>query len=89
MSVNKILEQREQTHGSFRTHAQTAQYIKVVMQSTEKWRGLNWQQREALEMITHKIARILSGKADYQDHWDDIAGYTTLVSRELGEKDTK
>lgn len=89
MSVDKILEQREQTHGSFRTHAQTAQYLKATMRATEKWNELEWGQKEALEMITHKIARILNGNADYKDHWDDIAGYATLVSRELGEKDTK
>ena len=33
---------------------------------------------EALEMIAHKIARILSGDADYADNWVDIAGYAQL-----------
>jgi hypothetical protein len=31
----------------------------------------------------HKIGRILAGNPDHKDHWDDIAGYTTLVAREL------
>ncbi|WP_257617167.1 hypothetical protein [Campylobacter pinnipediorum] len=40
-------------------------------------------------MIAHKIARILAGNPNYKDHWDDIAGYATLVSKELeNDKDT-
>jgi hypothetical protein len=37
--------------------------------------------REALDMIAHKIGRILAGNPMYKDHWDDIAGYATLVSK--------
>jgi hypothetical protein len=31
-------------------------------------------------MIALKLSRILSGKPDEQDHWDDIAGYARLAS---------
>jgi hypothetical protein len=36
-----------------------------------------------LEMIAHKIARILSGDPNHRDHWEDIAGYAELVVREI------
>lgn len=49
----------------------------------EKWISLQPDQREALEMIAHKIARILGGDPDYIDNWDDIAGYSTLVANRL------
>ena len=39
--------------------------------------------RESLEMIEHKIARIISGNAYEPDHWLDIMGYAALVLREL------
>ena len=47
------------------------------------WDALTARQAEALEMIAHKIARILNGNPNYADHWADIAGYATLVQREL------
>jgi len=31
-------------------------------------------------MIALKLSRILSGQADFKDHWDDIAGYAKLAS---------
>ena len=44
-------------------------------------------QREALEMIAHKIARILNGDPNYADNWIDIAGYATLVANRLEKED--
>lgn len=34
-------------------------------------------------MIAHKLARIAVGDPDVNDHWDDIAGYATLVSQRM------
>jgi hypothetical protein len=45
-------------------------------------------QREALDMIAHKIARIINGDPDYADSWVDIAGYATLVSERLKDDST-
>lgn len=41
--------------------------------------------REALEMIAHKIGRILAGDPAYDDSWVDIAGYATRVAERLKE----
>lgn len=48
-----------------------------------KFKGLTPDQREALEMIAHKIGRILNGDPDYADSWRDIAGYAQLVCDRL------
>ena len=40
-------------------------------------------QIECLEMIAHKIGRILNGDPNYGDSWRDIAGYATLVADRL------
>jgi hypothetical protein len=40
-------------------------------------------QREALEMMQHKIARILNGDATYLDNWVDLVGYLQLVASRL------
>jgi hypothetical protein len=58
------------------------------MHSADNWTGLAPDQQEALEMIQHKIARILNGDPDYFDNWHDIAGYATLVAMRLGDDET-
>ena len=54
-----------------------------MLADSGKWRKLNAAQRESLEMICHKIARILNGDPNYIDNWTDIAGYAVLVEQEL------
>lgn len=53
------------------------------MAKSPKWRSLDPDQKEALEMIVHKIGRILNGDPDYADSWHDIAGYAKLVEDRL------
>lgn len=43
-------------------------------------------QSEALHMICSKLARIANGDANHVDSWHDIAGYATLVVKELERK---
>lgn len=80
-STEEILSERQKTHGEFSTHAEIAQGLKDVMRSHDG--NLTPAQKESLEMILHKVARILNGNANHKDHWDDIAGYATLVARTL------
>lgn len=49
------------------------------------WHELSCDQKEALETIATKIARILNGDPDYIDNWVDIAGYAMLVVERLKE----
>ena len=86
MTIQKTLKERQKTHGDFATHALISQSIKESMWSfitKEKMDSLEPYQVEALEMIAHKIARILNGNPNTHDHWHDIAGYATLVANEL------
>lgn len=80
-TVNDTLAERQKTHGHFSDHATTCQAIKSVMKTSDGWDGLCAEHKEALEMITHKIARILSGDPSYKDHWHDIGGYAALGER--------
>jgi len=81
--INETLAQRQETHGSFITHADISQRLKAVMYEYSDFKYLESDQKEALEMIAHKIARILNGNPDIHDHWHDIAGYATLVANRL------
>lgn len=83
--INETLNERGARYGTFTGHAEIAQQLKAVMRVYEAKRGcdLDPDQREALEMIAHKIARILNGDPNYADSWVDIAGYAKLVADRL------
>lgn len=86
VSIQTILAERGARYGEFIDHARISQILKDEMRlciSKNKWESLAADQREALEMIAHKIARILNGDPDYSDSWRDIAGYATLVADRL------
>ena len=82
-STESLLTERGKRYGKFTGHAAITQDLKLVMQATDRWLDLADDQREALEMIAHKIGRILNGDPDYDDSWVDIAGYAQLVADRL------
>lgn len=81
MSTEQVLAERQKTHGSFEEHAALTQALKDTVRDSPGWNNLSWQHSEALEMILHKIGRIMAGNPNYTDHWVDIAGYATLGER--------
>ena len=74
-----VLSQRGGTHGDFEVGAQVAQRLKGIMHSSPRWQTMSLVQREALENVTGKLARILTGDPDFLDHYRDIIGYTQLA----------
>ena len=85
--VKATLAERGDRYGTFDGHAEIAQRLKGITRHFEAVRAcdLHPDQREALEMIMHKVARILNGDTNYIDNWVDIAGYATLVADRLEE----
>jgi hypothetical protein len=83
--VDNLLDEREKRYGQFKAHTEISQGIKLAMHQTPQWNALKPHQKESLDMIAHKIARILNGDPDYPDNWRDISGYSELVVRELSK----
>lgn len=81
--VEATLNERGKRYGEFAEHARIAQELKHVMRSKVGWDALSPDKKEALEMVAHKVARILNGDPNYADSWHDIAGYATLVEKKL------
>lgn len=81
--IESIIEERGKHYGEFYNHARIAQNLKNVMQDTPNWEWLNPPMKEALEMVAHKIGRILNGDPNYKDSWTDIIGYIRLVEKDL------
>ena len=86
-AIDSILAERGRTHGDYRDHAAVTQAIKDIYRGHKGWERLTACQRETLDMLAHKIGRILAGDPSHQDHWDDIAGYARLVSKEIAGPD--
>lgn len=82
-SLDDTLIERGSRYGPFEGHADITQRLKYEMRCTVGWQRLNSSQREALEMVMHKVGRILNGDPNYADSWVDIAGYAQLVVKQL------
>lgn len=84
LSISDVLDERGKSYGPFIGHARVTQAIKHAIFNHAP--VLEDDQREALEMIAHKIGRIINGNPDYVDSWVDIAGYAQLVADRLNGK---
>lgn len=90
MDINETLKERGSRYGEFKTHADITQTLKRVMRGETvvcetNWNTLSNDKQEALEMIAHKIGRIINGDPEYKDSWRDIAGYAQLVADTLND----
>lgn len=81
--IETTLSERGKNYGSFDGHAEISQCIKVAFKLSPNWNQLSSDKKESLEMIAHKIARIINGNPDYKDSWVDIEGYAHLISQNL------
>lgn len=82
-ATEQLITERGSRYGKFKDGAEIMQELKTVMREVDGWHNLTPSQREALDMIQHKIGRILNGDPTYDDSWKDIAGYATLIVNEL------
>lgn len=84
-TIDATLAERGSRYGAFKGHAEITQGLKRVMHAAPNWAELSDDQRECLEMVAHKIGRVLNEGADanYADNFVDIAGYAKLVADRL------
>jgi len=81
--IQDILDARKKTHGCFEVRIYTSQLLKDSMRDSPNWIELDMDQKECLDMVAHKLARILCGNPNELDHYVDIIGYCTLVLNRL------
>jgi hypothetical protein len=82
-AIDTTLDERGTKYGEYATHAYITQAMKRAMADSPNWSALAVDMKEALEMVAHKIGRILNGDPDYIDSWHDIIGYVRLVEQRL------
>lgn len=83
--ITEVLQERGSRYGKFTGHAEVTQMLKTVIATAlnKRKRTLAPDQQEALDMVCHKIGRIVNGDPDYADSWVDVAGYAKLVADRL------
>lgn len=80
-TINATLNERGSRYGGFEGHAKVTVQLKQALQKCPKYDTLHPVAREALDMIAHKMGRIINGDQSYADSWHDIAGYATLAEQ--------
>jgi hypothetical protein len=81
--IEKVLYERGKRYGEYPDHAMITQDIKRAIHSGRSWDSCNPHMQETLDMIAHKIGRIVNGDPYYVDSWTDIIGYARLTEKEL------
>jgi hypothetical protein len=79
MAPRVVVPDRQKTHGKFHEYAYIAQALKDIIKDSPNYIRLMSSQKEGLDMICGKIARICTGNPDEPDHWVDIGGYAQRV----------
>jgi hypothetical protein len=83
--TDDLLKTRSKDYGNFHTLANLSQTLNSII--AQHYNNVQQQEftpmphfmAEALQMICHKISRIVNGNIYYDDSWKDIAGYAQLV----------
>lgn len=84
-AITATITSRATSHGDFVHMAEVAQGLKDYIKSEGPYAGMTSCQREALDMICTKLARIITGDPNHKDHWHDIAGYAQLAESSIPE----
>lgn len=90
-NVDSVLKERGSRYGDFKTHAEITQTLKAVVNTylIQLDKKLTASQAESIDMIFHKIGRIVNGDPNYIDSWVDIGGYSKLIVDELEQQEKK
>ena len=83
--IDAVLAERGNRYGEFNRHAILTQGIKEIIREGPSFTDMDDDLVEALDMIAHKIGRIVNGSPTYKDSWTDIAGYAMLIANRLEE----
>ena len=90
-SIDEVTAERGKRYGDYADHATISQSIKQILYMGFKNNKnvdvatLDDDIKETLEMIAHKLGRIVNGDPYYADSYIDIAGYAKLVGDRLND----
>ena len=91
MSSDELAVSRNPQYGTFAKRAELLIDLKALLHKhlvdIGDERKLSPSQQVAIGEVLNKLTRIVNGDPDKIDSWADIAGYATLITKELeGDK---
>ncbi len=90
-NVEGTITERGSVYGPYSVNSDLCQAIKELFRRRPGYMALNTFERESLDMIFHKVSRIVVGAesgatpASRVDSWHDIAGYAKLSEDRVKE----
>ena len=78
-TIDETLSERGSRYCKFSDLSIIDQQLKEVLHSAPNWSKLKPHHKVSLEMIAHKISRILNGDPNYIENWRDISGYAAIT----------
>lgn len=82
-TVDKILAERPSKHGEFEENSRCTWAIVRALEAERNWTTLSDTQKHTLYMVSHKMARIVTGNPDIPEHWEDIEGYAKCITNRM------
>jgi hypothetical protein len=82
-NVDDTLDERGTKYGDYGEQAAIVERLIETIRKSPNWDHMPATHRVALYLIALKIGRVCTGDVNYDDNWRDIAGYATLVEREI------
>lgn len=77
--IRETLNQRGANYGRFMDNAKISEALMEIIFQCPGYDQFEADQRAATWIIMQKLSRALSGNAQYDDNWRDIAGYAQLI----------
>ncbi|WP_104748584.1 hypothetical protein [Helicobacter cetorum] len=81
--INQILDEREEKYGDYETMAMLDTELKEALRTHPNFIALPNEIKCSLEMILHKVARVVNGDYMHKDNFIDIKGYSELALRSI------
>lgn len=87
--VQNVVRNRDASYGGFGGIAKTCQDFKEIARNCPSWNSLTPCEKEGIDMIFHKITRILYSPQKIRDSWVDIGGYCRATLAALDKDGVK
>lgn len=83
--VAATIAERRNQHGDPNHNFHTSQRLKRVVRTAVAYDALTDVQKEAVDNVLQKVARIVAGNPNHKDHWHDIQGYAKIAEDRVQE----
>ncbi|OED35018.1 hypothetical protein AB832_06575 [Flavobacteriaceae bacterium (ex Bugula neritina AB1)] len=82
-NISNVLNERRSTHGNFKDNARLTIELQEIIRSHENYKNMSYSHKLSLNMILHKVSRIVCGDHNFLEHIVDIIGYAKRLEEQI------